>query len=226
MPWFLSAEINLANISSLAENLKDLGQYTLSLKTVLNESNATSFGGRELPSYELNFTIKGKEIKTFTVIFTILSECPNDTLLLFLSFSEGCAESFVIGAMNSTLLVGVPFDIPLLIKDGYDHSVMPPPNLKPELKCRWVTPLDLFTSTVVLKKRFVVFPLFSTHSLLTSFLVSWNGFYPTTASLCNWFVSLSIHVTLDILIINHQHVFNLPAVGVSSGPINIIIIIL
>lgn len=82
-----------------------------------------------------------------------------------------------------------------------------------------VTPLDLFTSTVVFKKLFVVFPLFSTHSLLTSFLVSWNGFYPTTASLCNWFVSLSIHVTLDILIINHQHVFNLPAVGVSSGPI-------
>lgn len=178
MPWFLSAKkwcIHFANISFLAENLTDLGEYTLSLKTMLNESNATSFGGRELPSYALNFTIKGKEIKTFTVIFIILSECPNHTLLLFLSFSEGCAESFVIGTMSSTPLVGVPFNIPLLIKDGYDHSAMPPPNLRPVLKCRWVTPLYLFTSTVVLKKpSFVLFPLFSTHSLLSSFLISWQ----------------------------------------------------
>ncbi|XP_044033095.1 structural maintenance of chromosomes flexible hinge domain-containing protein 1 isoform X2 [Siniperca chuatsi] len=88
------------------ETLTNLGKYTLSLNTVINESNATVFGGRKLPSYELKFTIK-----------------------------EGSAESFVISAVSSTLRVGVPFDIPLLIKDGYDHSAMPPPNLTPVLKC-------------------------------------------------------------------------------------------
>ncbi|XP_074477552.1 structural maintenance of chromosomes flexible hinge domain-containing protein 1 [Sebastes fasciatus] len=98
------------------EKLTDLGKYTLTLSTVIHESNATTFGGRELPSYKLKFTI-----------------------------SEGSAESFVIGEVSTTLRIGVPFDIPLLIKDGYDHSVMSPPDLKPELKC---SGLDLSYETV------------------------------------------------------------------------------
>lgn len=135
MPWYY--------ISSLIENLTHLGKYTLSLNTMINESNATVFGGRALPSYKLNFTIKGKRNhRTFIVILT-LSECPDDKLMLFLFLSEGNAESFVTGAMSSTIHVGVPFDIPLLVKDGYGHPVMPPPNLKPLVKCRWVTPLHL-----------------------------------------------------------------------------------
>ncbi|XP_033494631.2 structural maintenance of chromosomes flexible hinge domain-containing protein 1 [Epinephelus lanceolatus] len=89
-----------------SEKLTILGKYTLLLVTILKESNATSFGGRELPSFKLNFTI-----------------------------TEGSAEKFLIGAVNSTLHVGVPFNIPLLIKDGYDHSATPPPDLKPVLKC-------------------------------------------------------------------------------------------
>lgn len=128
----------------MAEKLTDLGKYTLTLSTVIHESNATTFGGRELPSYKLKFTISGKENhKTSNVIFVMLSACPNHTLPLFLSFSEGSAESFVIGEVSTTLRIGVPFDIPLLIKDGYDHSVMSPPDLKPELKCRLVAPLYL-----------------------------------------------------------------------------------
>ncbi|XP_063768798.1 structural maintenance of chromosomes flexible hinge domain-containing protein 1 isoform X2 [Eleginops maclovinus] len=92
------------------DNLTSLGEYTLILRTLLNENNANSFGGRELPSYKLNFTIK-----------------------------EGKAESFVFGKMNSSLRVGMPFDIPLQIKDGYDHSAVPPPDLKPLLKCSGLT---------------------------------------------------------------------------------------
>ncbi|XP_073343954.1 structural maintenance of chromosomes flexible hinge domain-containing protein 1 [Pagrus major] len=88
------------------ENLTDLGKYTLSLNTVISESNATVFGGRPLPSYKLNFTIK-----------------------------EGDAERFLTGPVSSPLFVGVPFDIPLLVKDGYDHPAVPPPDLKPLLKC-------------------------------------------------------------------------------------------
>lgn len=48
-------------ISSLIENLTHLGKYTLSLSTILVETNATEFGGRTLPSYKLNFTIKGQK---------------------------------------------------------------------------------------------------------------------------------------------------------------------
>lgn len=50
-----------AYVSSLIENLTRLGKYTLSLSTLLSESNATDFGGRTLPSYKLNFTIKGQK---------------------------------------------------------------------------------------------------------------------------------------------------------------------
>ncbi|XP_045903847.1 structural maintenance of chromosomes flexible hinge domain-containing protein 1 isoform X2 [Micropterus dolomieu] len=88
------------------EVLTQLGKFTLFLNTVIHESDATVFGGKKLPSFELMFTIK-----------------------------EGSAESFLIGAVSPTLHVGVPFNIPLLIKDGYDHSVTPPPNLMPVLEC-------------------------------------------------------------------------------------------
>uniref|UniRef100_A0A3Q4HFB5 Structural maintenance of chromosomes flexible hinge domain containing 1 n=1 Tax=Neolamprologus brichardi TaxID=32507 RepID=A0A3Q4HFB5_NEOBR len=72
------------------ENLTELGKYTLNLNTVVHETNAVSFGGRALPTFTLKFTIK-----------------------------EGDAASFDISAISPTLRVGVPFDIPLQIKDGY-----------------------------------------------------------------------------------------------------------
>ncbi|XP_029313476.1 structural maintenance of chromosomes flexible hinge domain-containing protein 1 [Cottoperca gobio] len=88
------------------DKLTCLGKYSLFLNTMISDSNATVFGGRELPSYKFKFTIQ-----------------------------EGSAESFVIGTVSTSLRVGVPFDIPLLIKDGYGHSTTPPPDLKPVLKC-------------------------------------------------------------------------------------------
>ncbi|XP_042372208.1 structural maintenance of chromosomes flexible hinge domain-containing protein 1-like, partial [Plectropomus leopardus] len=100
----------------LREELTQLGKYTLSLLTIIKESDATSFGGKELPSYKLNFTV-----------------------------TEGSAETFVMGTVSPTARIGVPFNIPLLIKDGYDHSVTPPPDLQPELKC---SGLDLSYETV------------------------------------------------------------------------------
>uniref|UniRef100_A0AAX7SZR8 SMC hinge domain-containing protein n=1 Tax=Astatotilapia calliptera TaxID=8154 RepID=A0AAX7SZR8_ASTCA len=88
------------------ENLTELGKYTLNLNTVVHETNAVSFGGRALPTFTLKFTIK-----------------------------EGDAASFDISAMSPTLRVGVPFDIPLQIKDGYGHSTTLTSKLTPELKC-------------------------------------------------------------------------------------------
>uniref|UniRef100_A0A8D0A8U5 Structural maintenance of chromosomes flexible hinge domain containing 1 n=1 Tax=Sander lucioperca TaxID=283035 RepID=A0A8D0A8U5_SANLU len=49
--------------------------------------------------------------------------------------NQGSAETFVISAVSPSLYVGVPFNIPLLLKDGYDHPVMCPPDLKPVLTC-------------------------------------------------------------------------------------------
>uniref|UniRef100_A0AAX7U2U9 SMC hinge domain-containing protein n=1 Tax=Astatotilapia calliptera TaxID=8154 RepID=A0AAX7U2U9_ASTCA len=89
------------------ENLTELGKYTLNLNTVVHETNAVSFGGRALPTFTLKFTIKGEE-----------KEC--------------CVFSY---AMSPTLRVGVPFDIPLQIKDGYGHSTTLTSKLTPELKC-------------------------------------------------------------------------------------------
>lgn len=51
-----------------AENLRSLGKYTLTLNAVLNENGATVYGGRELPSYVHDFTIKGKVIFLLPVV--------------------------------------------------------------------------------------------------------------------------------------------------------------
>uniref|UniRef100_A0A3Q3GMN4 Structural maintenance of chromosomes flexible hinge domain containing 1 n=1 Tax=Labrus bergylta TaxID=56723 RepID=A0A3Q3GMN4_9LABR len=107
----------LAKIFSFAECLTELGKYTLTLSSMIQESRMTVIGDKELPSYKLSFSI-----------------------------TEGIAQKFVIGAsMSPTIHIGVPFDIPLQIKDAYDHSTPPPPDLKPVLTCRSVT--QTFTVT-------------------------------------------------------------------------------
>ncbi|KAK9527625.1 hypothetical protein VZT92_014171 [Zoarces viviparus] len=88
------------------DTLTTLGKYTLFLNTKLNETNDFAFGGKELPSYKLKFTI-----------------------------NAGGAASFVVGEVSATLYVGAPFNIPLLIKDGHGHSATPPPGLIPVLQC-------------------------------------------------------------------------------------------
>uniref|UniRef100_A0A8C3AMC9 Structural maintenance of chromosomes flexible hinge domain containing 1 n=1 Tax=Cyclopterus lumpus TaxID=8103 RepID=A0A8C3AMC9_CYCLU len=125
---------------SLQENLTKRGKYTLSLNTKMHETNATAFGGRELPSYILKFTI-----------------------------NAGCAETFVVGEVSATLHVGVPFDIPLLITDGYDHSVPLPPDLKPVLKCSLVDKSTIFDLNNLLdpqeKRRQLLLLILQTYAL-------------------------------------------------------------
>ncbi|XP_014834254.1 PREDICTED: structural maintenance of chromosomes flexible hinge domain-containing protein 1-like, partial [Poecilia mexicana] len=87
------------------ENFRTLGKYTLTLSTVLNDNITTVYGGRELPKYKHEFTIQ-----------------------------EGDAESFSVGELSSSLRVGEPFDIPLQMKDCYNHPTKPPPNIKPALQ--------------------------------------------------------------------------------------------
>ncbi|XP_037311851.2 structural maintenance of chromosomes flexible hinge domain-containing protein 1 [Pungitius pungitius] len=88
------------------DGLTNLGKYTFSLNTKINETNACVFGGRKLPSFELMFTIVAGE-----------------------------AQSFAVGAVSATLNVGVPFSIPLFIKDAHDNAALTPADLRPVLKC-------------------------------------------------------------------------------------------
>lgn len=53
-------------MSSLAD-LINLGTYTLSLNAMINDTNATVFGDKELPSYKLNFTVTGKKYHSNTM---------------------------------------------------------------------------------------------------------------------------------------------------------------
>uniref|UniRef100_A0A3Q2GFK0 Structural maintenance of chromosomes flexible hinge domain containing 1 n=1 Tax=Cyprinodon variegatus TaxID=28743 RepID=A0A3Q2GFK0_CYPVA len=101
------------------ESLTSLGKYTLSLKTAIRDKDlSTVYGGKELPSYELKFTIK-----------------------------EGNAESFTVLNPADSVRVGVPFNIHLEMKDCYGHPTTPPSKLQPVIQCKWVT-LNLFILTI------------------------------------------------------------------------------
>ncbi|XP_029001668.1 structural maintenance of chromosomes flexible hinge domain-containing protein 1-like isoform X1 [Betta splendens] len=85
------------------ENLTKLGKYTLILNAVVNDK--TNYGGRELPSYTLDFSLEAS-----------------------------AAHSFDIDALSPSFKVGVPFDLPLKIKDIYGNAAKPPPDVEPVLK--------------------------------------------------------------------------------------------
>ncbi|XP_053268634.1 structural maintenance of chromosomes flexible hinge domain-containing protein 1 [Pleuronectes platessa] len=89
------------------ERLNDPGSYTLSLNTLIQYTGDKVFGGRALPISKISFTI-----------------------------TAGTAEAFVLGETNPILHVGVPFDIPLQLTDGYGNSTKPLSNLLPALECR------------------------------------------------------------------------------------------
>ncbi|KFQ33957.1 Structural maintenance of chromosomes flexible hinge domain-containing protein 1, partial [Merops nubicus] len=75
------------------ENLQKLGNYTLKLQVVLNESNADTYAGRPLPSKIFKFTIV-----------------------------EGKPERFSVGLLELPFRIGVPFNIPLELQDEFGHA--------------------------------------------------------------------------------------------------------
>ncbi|XP_059374115.1 structural maintenance of chromosomes flexible hinge domain-containing protein 1-like isoform X2 [Carassius carassius] len=87
-------------------NLSKLGKYTLHLQTMLSDNSASEWAGKRLPNHSLKFSIK-----------------------------EGEATSFVLGVTPSPVHVGVPFNIPLDFKDGFDYLTQPPCDIKPQLEC-------------------------------------------------------------------------------------------
>lgn len=86
------------------ENLNKLGKYTLQLQTILNESSATVWAGKQLPNCILNFTL-----------------------------TEGEPVTFSVEAVSSPVQVGLPFPLSLEFKDEFDHPSRPMPHLKPKL---------------------------------------------------------------------------------------------
>ncbi|XP_029446943.1 LOW QUALITY PROTEIN: structural maintenance of chromosomes flexible hinge domain-containing protein 1 [Rhinatrema bivittatum] len=87
------------------ENIQKLGNYTLKLQAVLNESNADTYAGRSLPSKTITFKIvEGKPVK------------------------------FSVGLLDPPFRVGVPFNIPLDMQDEFGHSTPPVTDIKPVLE--------------------------------------------------------------------------------------------
>ncbi|XP_028922030.1 structural maintenance of chromosomes flexible hinge domain-containing protein 1 isoform X1 [Ornithorhynchus anatinus] len=87
------------------ENIQKLGNYTLKLQVVLNESNADTYAGRPLPSKTLKFSVK-----------------------------EGKPEKFSVGLLDPPFRVGVPFNIPLDLQDEFGHTTQLMSEIKPILE--------------------------------------------------------------------------------------------
>ncbi|XP_075389278.1 structural maintenance of chromosomes flexible hinge domain-containing protein 1 [Tenrec ecaudatus] len=87
------------------ENIQKLGNYTLKLQVVLNESNADTYSGRALPSRTIKFTVK-----------------------------EGKPEKFSFGLLDPPFRVGVPFNIPLEFQDEFGHTTQLATDIQPILE--------------------------------------------------------------------------------------------
>ncbi|CAO2616870.1 Structural maintenance of chromosomes flexible hinge domain-containing protein 1 [Lemmus lemmus] len=87
------------------ENIQKLGNYTLKLQVVLNESNADTYAGRSLPSKAIKFSVK-----------------------------EGKPEKFSFGLLDSPFRVGVPFNIPLELQDEFGHTTQLSSDIQPVLE--------------------------------------------------------------------------------------------
>ncbi|KAM6350259.1 structural maintenance of chromosomes flexible hinge domain-containing protein 1 isoform 2-T2 [Podargus strigoides] len=92
------------------ENLQKLGNYTLKLQVVLNESNADTYAGRPLPSKIFKFTIV-----------------------------EGKPEKFSVGLLELPFRVGVPFNIPLELQDEFGHATQLTTDIIPILEASGLT---------------------------------------------------------------------------------------
>ncbi|KAI0226091.1 Structural maintenance of chromosomes flexible hinge domain-containing protein 1 [Lamellibrachia satsuma] len=86
------------------ENIKNLGPHTILLQAVLNESGASTFAGKDLPSSAVRFTV-----------------------------IEAEPEKFSVGLLEGPFRVGVAFQIPLEFQDEFGHTTKPTSTLTPTL---------------------------------------------------------------------------------------------
>ncbi|XP_073406986.1 structural maintenance of chromosomes flexible hinge domain-containing protein 1 isoform X2 [Dendrobates tinctorius] len=86
------------------ENITKLGDYTLKLQVVLNESNADKYGEKALPCKKIMFKIV-----------------------------EGRPFKFFVGQLDQAR-VGIPFNIPLNVQDEFGHSTLLSAEILPILE--------------------------------------------------------------------------------------------
>ncbi|KAM4688949.1 structural maintenance of chromosomes flexible hinge domain-containing protein 1 [Discoglossus pictus] len=87
------------------ENITKLGDYTLKLQVVVNESNADTYAGKRLPSAKLMFkVVEGKPVR------------------------------FSVGVLDPPFRIGVPFNIPLELQDEFGHPISTGADIKPILE--------------------------------------------------------------------------------------------
>ncbi|XP_075441381.1 structural maintenance of chromosomes flexible hinge domain-containing protein 1 isoform X3 [Ascaphus truei] len=92
------------------ENITKIGDYSLKLQVVLNESNADTYAGRPLPCKMLRFkVVEGKPVR------------------------------FSVGLLDPPFRVGVPFNIPLDLQDEFGHSTPPVTDITPVLEASGLT---------------------------------------------------------------------------------------
>ncbi len=65
-----------------SENMRNLGKHSIKLQVVLNESNSTTFAGKELPSHHLRFTVVGKKPVHLHVMQFDLARCQPGSILI------------------------------------------------------------------------------------------------------------------------------------------------
>ncbi|KAL5015375.1 hypothetical protein ScPMuIL_009645 [Solemya velum] len=87
------------------ENIKNLGNHSLILQAVLNESGANMYAGKELPSEKIKFVV-----------------------------TEAEPEKFTVGLLDGPFRVGLPFQIPLEFLDEFNNPTKPTSKLKPVLQ--------------------------------------------------------------------------------------------
>ncbi|KAM9308341.1 structural maintenance of chromosomes flexible hinge domain-containing protein 1 [Gastrophryne carolinensis] len=92
------------------ENITKVGSYTLQLQVVLNETLAETFTGKALPCHKIKFKIVA-----------------------------GPPFKFLLGTIDSTIRVGIPFSIPLSLQDEFGHSTLPPLDILPVLEASGLT---------------------------------------------------------------------------------------
>ncbi|KAJ8322368.1 hypothetical protein KUTeg_000839 [Tegillarca granosa] len=78
------------------ENIKNLGNHTLQIQVILNESGANTYAGKELPSHKIKFCV-----------------------------TEAEPEKFTVGMLDGPFYIGVPFQIPLEFQDEFNNPTKP-----------------------------------------------------------------------------------------------------
>ncbi|CAG5896193.1 unnamed protein product, partial [Menidia menidia] len=114
--------VHLAKQTGFIHSVSNFGDYVTTSLILLDR--LTNLG-----KYTLTLTT---QVKDFNL------QRPPSWALTF-TVKEGEAVGFAVGGVRPTVRVGVPFHIPLQMKDRFGHQAAPPLRLQPELRCSYMS---------------------------------------------------------------------------------------